>query len=407
MSRARSQAAITVGRLAGWASRVTGRGAGTQVSGRIMLAIDPGLLTKLGSQDRVICVSATNGKTTTTRLIADILRAAEIDVVTNHTGANMASGVTGALAAPHAASVAVLEVDERWLTHVVDPLSPELLVFGNLSRDQLDRSGEVNAIVKRWRAITEADPMRHVIANSSDPHVVFAALPARVTWVALGIPWIHDATTCPQCSELLTWSDDGFKCSSCTFCEPQADYRLDGEYFIAGERRIHLDLSIPGAWNLMNAALAATVAEAHFEIPAEDAIKAMSSVEVVSGRFSKHRLDDDREARVILAKNPAGWTEVLNWLEGRDAGVVLAVNAHIADGRDTSWLYDVNFEVLQGLSVVASGERALDVAVRLRYAGIECIVEADPLKAALAAGGNEVDIIASYTQFTHLTKRFW
>ena len=157
----------------------------------------------------------------------------------------------------------------------------------------------------------------------------------------------------------------------------------------------------------MNAALAATVAEAHFEIPAEDAIKAMSSVEVVSGRFSKHLLDDGREARVILAKNPAGWTEVLNWLKGRDAGVVLAVNAHIADGRDTSWLYDVNFEALQGLSVVASGERALDVAVRLRYAGVECIVEADPLKAALAAGGKEVDIIASYTQFTHLTKRFW
>ena len=372
-----------------------------------MLAIDPGLLSKLGSKDRVICVSATNGKTTTTRLIADILRSAEIDVVTNHTGANMASGVTGALAVPHAPSVAVLEVDERWLTHVVDPLSPELLVFGNLSRDQLDRSGEVNAIVKRWRAITEADTTRHVIANSSDPHVVFAALPASVTWVALGIPWIQDATTCPQCSELLTWSDEGFSCTACGFSEPQADYRLDGEHFIAGERRIHLDLTIPGAWNLMNAALAATVAEAHFNIPAEDAIEAMRSVEVVSGRFSKHRLKDGRDARVILAKNPSGWTEVLNWLVGRDAGVVLAVNAHIADGRDTSWLYDVNFELLRGLSIVASGERALDVAVRLRYAGVECIVEPDPLKAALIAGGNEVDIIASYTQFTHLTKRFW
>ena len=110
---------------------------------------------------------------------------------------------------------------------------------------------------------------------------------------------------------------------------------------------------------------------------------------------------------MILAKNPAGWTEVLKWLAGRDAGVVLAVNAHIADGRDTSWLYDVDFELLQGLSVVASGERALDVAVRLRYGGVECIVEVDPLKAALATVGKEVDIIASYTQFTHLTKRFW
>ena len=372
-----------------------------------MLAIDPGLLTKLGSKDRVIAISATNGKTTTTRLIADILRGAGLAVVTNHTGANMASGVTGALAAPHKASIAVLEVDERWLTHVVEPLAPELLVFGNLSRDQLDRSGEVHAIVDRWRAITEAHPETHVIANSSDPHVVFAALPARVTWVALGIPWRLDATTCPQCSELLTWSDDGFACSACGFSEPHADYRLEGEYLIAGERRIHLDLTIPGTWNLMNCALAATVAEAHFEIPAEAAVEAMRYVEVISGRFSKHVLEDGRIARVILAKNPAGWTEVLKWLAGRDAGVVLAVNAHIADGRDTSWLYDVDFEILQGLSVVASGERALDVAVRLRYGGVECIVEVDPLKAALATVGKEVDIIASYTQFTHLTKRFW
>jgi UDP-N-acetylmuramyl tripeptide synthase len=109
----------------------------------------------------------------------------------------------------------------------------------------------------------------------------------------------------------------------------------------------------------------------------------------------------------VLAKNPAGWTEVLHWLAGRDTGVVLAVNAHIADGRDPSWLYDVPFEVLRGLPVIASGERALDVAVRLHYGDVACEVEPDPLAAARSVGGAEVHIVASYTQFTHLTKEFW
>ncbi len=404
----RRRAAILSGRAAGWASRATGRGAGTQVSGRIMLAVDPDLLHAVGAQDRVVTVSATNGKTTTTRLLCDALRHAGLPVVTNHTGANMASGIAGALAAPHPPSVAVLEVDERWLTHVVDPLDPEVLVFGNLSRDQLDRFGEVHAIVDRWRAITEAAPDRHVVANASDPHVVHAAEPSRrITWVALGIPWKQDATTCPRCDALLEWPDGHFRCPGCGFAEPPADFRLDDDLLVVGPRRIPLDLTIPGTWNRMNAALAATVAEAHFGVPAEEAVAGMEAVEVVSGRFAQHRLPDGRSARVVLAKNPAGWTEVLHWLAGRDTGVVLAVNAHIADGRDPSWLYDVPFEVLRGLPVVASGERALDVAVRLHYGDVECTVEPDPLTAARGVGGAEVHIVASYTQFTHLTKEFW
>lgn len=404
----RRRVAIIAGRAAGWASRTAGRGAGTQVSGRTMLAIDPDLLGALGGSDRIVTVSATNGKTTTTRLLCEALRAAGSSVVTNHTGANMASGIAGALAAPHPPSIAVLEVDERWLTHVVGPLDPEVLVLGNLSRDQLDRFGEVHAIVDRWRAITEADPDRHVVANSSDPHVVHAAEASRhVTWVALGIPWKQDATTCPRCDALLDWPDGRFHCSSCGFAEPRTERWLDGDTLVVGARRIPLDLAIPGSWNRMNAALAATVAEAHFGLAAEEAIVGMAGVEVVSGRFAQHRLPDGRAARVVLAKNPAGWTEVLHWLSARDTGVVLAVNAHIADGRDPSWLYDVPFEVLRGLPVAASGERALDVAVRLHYGGVEATVEEDPLVAARAVGGTEVHIVASYTQFTHLTKEFW
>ena len=157
----------------------------------------------------------------------------------------------------------------------------------------------------------------------------------------------------------------------------------------------------------MNAALAIAAAVVHFDVPIGRAVAGIANVEVVSGRFSTRRLPDGRSARVILAKNPAGWTEVLRWLSGHDSGVVLAVNAHVADGRDPSWLWDVPYELLRGIPVAASGERALDVAVRLDYGGVECIIESDPLVAAAQLPGDEVQIIASYTQFTHLTRRSW
>ena len=156
----------------------------------------------------------------------------------------------------------------------------------------------------------------------------------------------------------------------------------------------------------MNAALALTAAVAHFGVEPALAVAGIRGVEIVSGRFSTCRLADGRDARVLLAKNPAGWTEVLRWLEPQGTAVVLAVNAHVADGRDPSWLWDVPYEILRGHAVAASGERALDVAVRLDYGGVEHIVESDPLQAANRLAG-DVNIIASYTQFTALTKATW
>jgi UDP-N-acetylmuramyl tripeptide synthase len=129
-------------------------------------------------------------------------------------------------------------------------------------------------------------------------------------------------------------------------------------------------------------------------------------VTTVSGRYAVHRLPDGRGGRVILAKNPAGWSEVLGYLAGRDTGVVIAVNAHLADGRDPSWLWDVPFELLRGMPVAASGERALDVAVRLQYADVDCIVEPDPTRAAQRVAGADVHLVASYTQFMALARKY-
>ena len=217
-----------------------------------MLAIDPDLLGDVVTDRRVAIVSATNGKTTTTRLLADALRACGTSVVTNHTGANMPAGIAAALGRDPSGSVAVLEVDERWVPRVVDPLRAEVLVLGNLTRDQLDRFGEVRSIAVKWRAVCTADPDRAVVANASDPHVVWSVGPARnVTWVALGAPWRSDAATCPECAALLTWTADSFPCPSCGFGQPGAPFRLVGDHLVTPDGPVRLDLALPGDWNRM------------------------------------------------------------------------------------------------------------------------------------------------------------
>ena len=372
-----------------------------------MLALAPDLLAEVAGDRRVAIISATNGKTTTTRLLADGLRACGYPVVSNHTGANMPAGVAAALGRDPDSEVAIIEVDERWVPKVIDPLRAELLVLGNLTRDQLDRFGEVRSIALRWRAVCDTHPDLAVIANASDPHVVWSVgAHANVTWVALGAPWRSDATTCPQCAALLIWTADSFHCDHCGFTQPDASYCLTDDTLVTPAGDIALELQIQGDWNRMNAALALTTAIAHFGVDATAALAGIRTVAVVSGRFSTCRLTDGREAPVVLAKNPAGWTEVLRWLQPTNRSVVLAVNAHVADGRDPSWLWDVPYELLRGKAVAASGERALDVAVRLEYGCVDHILEPDPLVASSRLPG-EVTIIASYTQFTHLTRASW
>jgi UDP-N-acetylmuramyl tripeptide synthase len=281
-----------------------------------------------------------------------------------------------------------------------------LCVYGNLSRDQLDRYGEVHAVGDAWRRVSEAHPDLAIIANAADPHVVWAAQPATVTWVDLGLRWRNDAATCPSCGSLLTWSADRFDCEHCGFAQPAAPHRLDGDAVVLDGRRIPLDLQLPGAWNLANAALALVAAVTHFGVDSDVAARAMASVESVAGRFMRVPVGDGRHATVILSKNPAGWSEALRLVAEREgAGVVIAVNARVADGKDPSWLWDVPYEWLAGHPVAAAGERRLDVAVRLRYADLVPVVDDDPLDAARALDADELYVIASYTQFSALYRK--
>jgi lipid II isoglutaminyl synthase (glutamine-hydrolysing) len=395
------------GRATGWLSRATGRGQGATISGRVMNAVDPDLLRELAADQHVAIVSATNGKTTTTRLLAVAVGADGRPVVSNSTGANLTSGIAPTLAAATGPATAILEVDERVVERVVDPLGVELCVFGNLSRDQLDRYGEVHAVGDAWRRVAEAHPDLAVVANSSDPHVVWAASPAKVTWVELGLGWRQDAATCPSCGALLAWSADRFECPGCGFAQPRATHRLTDDAVIIDGAAVPLDLQLTGAWNRANAALALVAAVTHFGIDAARGAAAMQTVTTVAGRFMQVPVDDGRRATVILSKNPAGWTEALRHVADRPgAGVVIAVNARIADGKDPSWLWDVPYEWLRDHPVAAAGERCLDVAVRLRYADLDPVVDRDPLAAARALDGDELYVIASYTQFSALYRRF-
>jgi len=372
-----------------------------------MNAIAPDLLAELAADQHVAIVSATNGKTTTTRLLAAAVGADGRPLVTNSTGANLTSGIAPTLARAREPGTAVLEVDERVVERVVDPLRAELLVFGNLSRDQLDRYGEVHAVGDAWRRVSEQHPDLAIVANASDPHVVWAASPAKVTWVALGLGWRHDAATCPSCGALLDWSAERFDCHACGFSQPDAPHALDGGDVVIDGRRVALTLQLPGAWNRANAALALVAATSHFGIDAEVAAHAMGRVTTVAGRFMRVPIGDGRDATVILSKNPAGWSEALRHVATRDgAGVTIAVNARVADGKDPSWLWDVPYEWLRGHPVAAAGERHLDVAVRLRYAELDPVVNADPIDASRALGADETFIVASYTQFSALYRRF-
>ena len=403
---ARTRVAVAAGSATGWMSRVTGRGAGATISGRVINRISPHALDELAAGLRVALVSATNGKTTTTKLLTAALRTGPDPVASNHTGANLTSGIAPVLAAATKPGLAALEVDERVVARVLDPLRAERLVLGNLSRDQLDRYGEVHAVGAAWRKVAEAHPDLHVVANASDPHVVYAAQPARTTWVRLGLQWRSDAATCPACGALLDWSTDRFRCPQCGFAEPDTVNVLDGDTLVLADTRVPLRLSLPGQWNRYNAALAITAAVDHFGIDPQVAADAAAHVDTVAGRYMTVPLADGRRARVFLAKNPAGWSEVLHWVAGTAASVVIAVNARVTDGKDPSWLWDVPYELLRGLPAAAAGDRCLDVAVRLRYAEVEHAVEPDPLRAAAALPGDEPVLLCTYTQFSALYRKF-
>jgi UDP-N-acetylmuramyl tripeptide synthase len=415
----RTRLAVGAGRLVGAASRGLRRGDGVVVAGRVALAFDRRALGVLAAGRSVALVSGTNGKTTTTRLLALAL-GTQGPVATNAGGANLPAGLVTALGGAPAGAPAALEVDEAYLGAVAAAVRPRAIALLNLTRDQLDRVSEVRRLGQRWRSALGGCPAL-VVANADDPIVAWAAMgAARVVWVAAGQPWRKDATGCPRCEGRIRFGADGaWACEACGLERPAIGARLGegdsaDELVFADGRRYPLRLGLPGRFNRTNAVVAAVTAEA-LGVPVDEALEAMSEARAVAGRYGVYAVPGAGRpgvrARLLLAKNPAGFAEIFEVLSPPPAPVVVGINARVADGRDPSWLWDVGFERLAGRVVVATGERCLDLAVRLRYAEVVHRVVREPLEALRAAaalrgeGDAAVDVVANYTCFHELWAR--
>jgi UDP-N-acetylmuramyl tripeptide synthase len=407
----RSHLAIRAIGVVNAASRRLGRGSGTVAGGRVGLRIDSRLLHRLTAGRPVALVSGTNGKTTTTALLCAALGGAG-SVVTNATGANMPAGHVAALAAGGRRRPVVLEVDEGYVPTVVEETAPAVVVLLNLTRDQLDRTSEVRMVAARWRDALAAAADTTVVANTDDPLVVFGASRApHVRWVSAGLSWRADAAGCPQCEGTIEFDESGYWACSCGFARPTPEAWLEsgnatepGLAVWSDGTRVAVALGVPGDFNRSNALMAVVAADV-LGVARPEALQRASTVKEVAGRFAVRRIAGVT-TQLLLAKNPAGWVELLELLGEDNGPVVLSINAEIADGRDPSWLWDVPFERLRGRPVVASGRRCLDLSVRLHYAEVTHQREADPAAAIrrASAHGQPVIFVGNYTAFSDLLR---
>jgi UDP-N-acetylmuramyl tripeptide synthase len=396
-----TRAAVHAGLATAGLSRRLGLGAGSIIGGRVTLALDRHALRHLAAGRRVVLVSGTNGKTTTSHLVAAAVRTAG-RVAHNAGGSNMADGAVAALAEARDAEYAVLEVDELHLAAIAEAVDPAVVVLLNLTRDQLDRATEVGAIASAVGQALARHPRTVVVANADDPMVVSAADAAtRSVWVAAGATWLGDVTTCPRCGSTLTFTEPGWQCG-CGLTRPTPDWWIEDSKACTADAVLPLDIRLPGQVNRSNAAMAIAAACA-VGVPADQAASALREVDVVAGRYAVvHR--GEQHLRMLLAKNPAGWAGMLSML-GEPRPLLVIINAREADGRDTSWLWDVPFEQFGSRQVVASGERAADLGVRLSYAGLEHRTVADPLAALEALPPGQIDVVANYTAFHQFRRR--
>ncbi|MGI8799522.1 MAG: MurT ligase domain-containing protein [Pseudonocardia sp.] len=382
-------------------SRRLGLGAGSMIGGRVTMRLDATALSNLAAGRRVVLVSGTNGKTTTSHLVAAALGTAG-SVAHNDSGSNMADGVIAALARRRDAPFAVLEVDELHLAAVADAVDPAVVVLLNLTRDQLDRTSEVRQTAAAIGDALARLPGAVVIANADDPMTVAAARAARLpVWVRGGASWRADVASCPSCGELLEYDEQGGWSCRCGLRRPEPSWWLCGDVAHTAGRAVPLSLQLPGRINFSNATMALAAVEA-LGVPGDAAARAFAGLREVAGRYATVQRGS-QTLRLLLAKNPAGWVETFPVLT-EPRPLVLSVNARAADGRDTSWLWDVPFEQITPRPMVATGERAADLGARLSYADLDHRTTADLASALACLPAGPVDVVANYTAFHQLRR---
>jgi UDP-N-acetylmuramyl tripeptide synthase len=427
-------AEIMLARAAARLSRAVGAGGGTTVPGKLLWKLDPVAVDRLAARLPLgsALVSATNGKTTTAAMAARILRPS-VRLAHNRSGANLVSGVASALLAARDAELGLFEVDEAALPEVARRLRPRAVCLGNLFRDQLDRYGELELLAGRWRAAVRDLPSgTALVVNGDDPQVgdlvrerqratVFGLDDPR--HAAAELQHAADSKWCVRCGTPYTYAAayighlGDYRCDACGHCRPPLDVcaraiELNGLESVSlelvtsdGARRV--ELAVPGLYNVYNALAAASLAR-ELGATLEEVANGLHGFSAAFGRFERIAIGE-RTLLVLLIKNPAGANEVVRTLVAGGAPKLLlvALNDEIADGRDISWIWDVDFEpLLAGLErLVATGERAAELALRFKYAGLEDeAIEVVPVLddaldrgLELTARGSELVALPTYT----------
>ena len=437
----RTAAAVTAGKGAALASRLLGRGGGTALPGLVAVRFDPAIVANLGEQlgrGRVL-VTGTNGKTTTSRIVARALEEGGVPYLHNREGSNLMRGIASALLDASWLSgtipggeetLGLFETDEATLPAAARALRPTVLAFTNLFRDQLDRYGEVDTVAGFWRTALQASPRdATLVLNADDPSVADLAIgwEGPVHWFGVDDPAFAtetagatDARWCGACGGSFEYSRRYFahighwRCTGCgrLRAEPQTSgsnirLGLDAAAFdVTGLGTVTMPLT--GVYNVYNALAAVAILKV-LEVPEAPIVAGLANVRPAFGRQEVVELEG-RRLRIMLCKNPAGANQVIRLLRAVDGGAGLHVaallNDRFADGRDVSWTWDVDFELLAGriASCYAGGDRAEDMALRLKYAGwptprnvahgparlLDAIVRGTPV-------GADVFVIPTYT----------
>jgi UDP-N-acetylmuramyl tripeptide synthase len=440
---ARLAGGLLAARATGLLLRRAGRG-GTSLPGKVLTRVEPHAIGRLAArlERGSVVVSATNGKTTTAAMVASILRRTGASLVHNHAGANMAGGVAAALAAASRrggraldGDLGLFEVDEFWLGPVVEELEPRALLLGNLFRDQLDRYGELETIADRWAGVVAASGQgTALVLNADDPVIADLGRARSPLYFGVDDPALalaelqhaSDSKHCRRCGHAYHYDAaylahlGHYRCPNCGAHRPEPAVRathvaLRGIRAAAftlhhgGEER-RVELPLPGLYNVYNALGAAALARA-LGVGMDDVAAGLSAVEPAFGRAETLDLGG-RPTSILLVKNPAGANEVLRTLalEGAELDLLGVLNDRIADGRDISWVWDADWEVIvpHVRRMTCSGTRAAELALRLKYAGLPAerlsVVEdlEGGLDAALAAGGGPLYAVPTYTALLEL-----
>ncbi|MDQ3092915.1 MAG: MurT ligase domain-containing protein [Actinomycetota bacterium] len=449
MSAALSLSAkVAAARAAGALSRRAGRG-GTSLPGKLLLRLEPQAIAQLAARlpHGNAVISATNGKTTTAAMVAAIMERTGARLVHNRAGANMAGGVAASLLDASepgggiAGDLGLFEVDEFWLDRVTGQLRPRALLLANLFRDQLDRYGELETIAERWAEVVRAGGSRTLVLNADDPLVADLGreradgagetvyFGVEDVGVALpGLSHASDSKHCRRCGTPYAY-DTVFLGHLGHYHCPAGDNRRPEPQVAAisvvlkGARSaqitlrtpagtIEVALPLPGLYNVYNA-LGATALSLALGAGLEDVRAGLEAVSPAFGRAETVQVGE-RPVSVLLVKNPAGANEVLRTLalEAGEHDLLAILNDRTADGRDVSWVWDADFELLADRlrRATCSGTRAAELALRLKYAGVPTerlhVVDdiADGLDAAVAGGEGPLYVLPTYTALLELRR---